>query len=235
VSPPPAAGAPAGRYPDRRAAGARLATSVRDRLAQHPSPGAGPVVVLGLPRGGVPVAAPVAAALDAALDVYPVRKLGVPGRRELAMGAIAGDGERVLNADVLRQLDIDPATVEQVTAAELVELRRQIAAYREDRPAPQVRDAVVVVVDDGLATGATMRAAVEALRLQRPSRLLVAAPVGARSTVAALEAVADDVVVPLVPADFHAVGQWYDDFRPTLDADVRALLRQAAERSPRGR
>ena len=182
------------------------------------------MIVLGLPRGGVPVAAEVARGLKAPLDVFVVRKLGVPGREELAMGAIASGGVRVLNRAVVEGLEIGEDVVEAVAARELHELERREAAYRDDRPPPDVNGKVVIVVDDGLATGSTMRAAVAALRAQGPSRIVVAVPVGSSATCHDLEAEADEVVCARMPVNFLAVGQWYHDFTPTTDDQIRRLL-----------
>lgn len=210
------------RFADRLAAGRRLATA----LAAYK--GQGDVVVLGLPRGGVPVAYEVARALGAPLDVFLVRKLGVPGHEELAMGAIASGGVRVLNEDVLEGLRIPPRVVEDVTDIEAAELERRERAYRGGRPPLDVRGRVVIVVDDGLATGSTMRAAVAALRRLEPARIVVAVPTGASETCAMLRDEADEVVCLTTPDPFHAVGLWYDDFRPTTDDQVRALLAESA-------
>ncbi len=210
------------RFADRLAAGRRLATA----LAAYK--GQGDVVVLGLPRGGVPVAYEVARALGAPLDVFLVRKLGVPGHEELAMGAIASGGVRVLNEDVLEGLRIPPRVIEDVTDIEAAELERRERAYRGGRPPFDVRGRVVIVVDDGLATGSTMRAAVAALRRLEPARIVVAVPTGASETCAMLRDEADEVVCLTTPDPFHAVGLWYDDFRPTTDDQVRALLAESA-------
>ncbi len=185
------------------------------------------VLVLGLPRGGVPVAAEVAGGLGAPLDVFVVRKLGVPGHDELAMGAIASGGVRVLNRAVVDGLDIEPAVIERVAARELKELERRDTAYRDGRPPPDLAGKIVIVVDDGLATGATMRAAVSAVRAMGPARVVVAVPVGARRTCHELEEVADEVVCARMPATFQAVGQWYADFSPTTDAEIRRLLSES--------
>jgi putative phosphoribosyl transferase len=193
--------------------------------------GRGDVVVLGLPRGGVPVAAPVALALQAPLDVLVVRKLGLPGQPEVAMGAIAGVGdavELVRNERVLSAVSVPDEDFEAVHERELRELRRRESAYREGRPAVPVRDRVVVLVDDGLATGSTMRAAVAAVRRQHPARLVVAVPVGSADSCAALRRDADEVVCGWTPEPFYAVGQGYRDFRATEDDEVTAALQQAA-------
>jgi putative phosphoribosyl transferase len=182
------------------------------------------VIVLGLPRGGVPVAAEVAAGLGTPLDVFVVRKLGVPGHDELAMGAIASGGVRILNDTVITGLDISDAVIAEVAAREAEELQRRERAYREDRPAPDLDGKVVIVVDDGLATGSTMRAAVAALRAQRPARIVVAVPVGSATTCHDLLSEADEVVCARTPTFFQAVGQWYDDFSPTTDAEISRLL-----------
>lgn len=211
-------------FEDRRDAGRRLA----DRLtayAHRPD-----VLVLGLPRGGVPVAYEVAQALGAPLDVFIVRKLGVPGREELAMGAIATGGVRVLNREVVEELSIPPEVIERVAEAEGQELERRERLYRDDRPPPLAQGRVVIVVDDGLATGATMRAAVAALRQSRPARLVVAVPTAARSTFEDLGREVDEIVAVILPDAFHAVGLWYHDFRPTTDDEVRSLLASAAGR-----
>ncbi|HYX44327.1 MAG TPA: phosphoribosyltransferase [Acidimicrobiales bacterium] len=205
-------------FQDRVDAGRVLAQELR------PYAGRPDVVVLGLPRGGVPVAAEVARALGATLDVLVVRKLGVPGHRELAMGAIAPGGVRVLNTDVVRALGIDESVVDEVAADEAAELERRQKLYRGDRPFPDLADKVVIVVDDGLATGATMRVAVSALRAHRPRRVVVAVPVGARPTCQALAQEADEVVCARTPAAFQAVGEWYRDFSPTTDAEIPRLL-----------
>jgi predicted phosphoribosyltransferase len=184
------------------------------------------VLVLGLPRGGVPVAFEVAQALGAPLDVYLVRKLGVPGHAELAMGAIASGGVRVVNQAMLRSLRISPQQLDAVIRAEEAELRRQERVYRGDRPPPDVSGRTAILVDDGLATGATMQAAVAALRSAGPKEVVVAVPVAPPETCAELEAEADRVVCALTPEPFYAVGAWYRDFSQTSDDEVRELLRR---------
>jgi len=192
------------------------------------------VLVLALPRGGVPVAYEVARALDAPLDVFLVRKLGLPGQEELAMGAIATGGVRVLNEDVVRALDLPDEVIDEVTAREQQELKRRERMYRGDRPPPDVRGRTVILVDDGLATGSTMRAAVAALRQMQPACIIVAVPVGAPETCAELQDEADEVVCARAPEPFYAVGVWYGDFSQTTDEEVRDLLERAAERTPIG-
>jgi predicted phosphoribosyltransferase len=205
-------------FRDRTEAGQELA----GKLAHYA--GRSDVLVLALPRGGVPVAAEVARALGAPLDVILVRKLGLPGREELAMGAIASGGVRVLNDEVVNMLGVPPDIIEQVAAREVLELRRREQAYRGDRRPPDVRGRTVIVIDDGLATGSTMRAAVMALRSQRPARIVVAVPVGAADTCNEFAAVADESVCARTPEPFFGVGRWYVDFAPPSDDEVRQLL-----------
>ena len=205
-------------FADRAEAGELLAerlTAYRDR---------DDVVVLALPRGGVPVAREVARALGVRLDVYVVRKLGVPGHEELAMGAIATGGVRLLNHDVIDALGIPMNVIDAVAAREQQELERREQTYRGGRGPIALTNKTVILVDDGLATGATMRAAVMAARQQQPARVIVAVPVGAVSTCADLAAEADDVVCVRTPDPFVAVGLWYRDFTPTTDYEVRSLL-----------
>lgn len=212
-------------YTDRREAGRVLA----DELAGYR--GRGDVLVLGLPRGGVPVAAQVAAGLDAPLDVLVVRKLGLPVQPELAMGAIAAVGEDVevvRNEDVLREAAVPEHVFARVYEAELAELRARQRAYRGARPTPELTGRTVLVVDDGLATGATMRAALAALRRFRPRVLVVAVPVGAAAACAAVARSADEVICPWEPEPFYAVGHAYRRFQATTDAEVRACLAGAA-------
>ena len=189
------------------------------------------VNVLGLPRGGVPVAYEVARRLNAPLDVFIVRKLGVPGFEELAAGAIASGGVRVLNEDVVRALPHADEIIESVTARETAELERREQSYRNGRPPPELRDRIVILVDDGLATGATMRAAVAALRRRGAAKIIVAVPVGAPETCRELEELVDEIVCAIAPEFFQAVGQYYEDFSQTSDEEVRDLLKRASERS----
>ena len=205
-------------FRDRTEAGAALAGALDAYRAREDG------IVLGLPRGGVPVAAEVARALALPLDVFVVRKLGVPGHEELAFGAIASGGTRVLNDDVLAAVGIPADTVARVTATAQAELAAREHAYRNDRPLPSLEGRVVLVADDGLATGASMRAAVVAVRALGAAHVVVAVPVGAAPTCDALRAVADDVVCAMTPEAFIAVGRWYDDFTQTTDAEVRAAL-----------
>jgi predicted phosphoribosyltransferase len=209
-------------FRDRREAGRALARSLL-RWANRPG-----VLVLALPRGGVPVGFEVARAIGAPLDVFVVRKLGVPGHEELAMGAIASGGARVLEYDVIADLGIPPAAVEDATRREEEELRRRERAFREGRPPADVEGKTVILVDDGLATGATMRAAIAALRRREPAAIVVAVPVGAPETCAAIARLADDCVCLETPAGFSAVGLWYEDFEQTTDAEVRQLLSEPA-------
>jgi putative phosphoribosyl transferase len=208
----------AGRaFADRVDAGRQLAAALRHHRG-------GGVLVLGLPRGGVPVAAEVAAALDADLDVLVVRKLGVPGHEELAMGAVAGGGLRVLNQDVLSRLSLPASVLEGTTARAAAVVADRERAYRGDRPTPVLRGRRVVLVDDGLATGATMRVAVRAVTGAGASPVVAAVPVAPPSACEALRALADEVVCLHTPSSFLAVGAWYDDFSETSDDEVRALL-----------
>jgi putative phosphoribosyl transferase len=189
------------------------------------------VVVLGLPRGGVPVAYEVAKYLHAPLDVFIVRKLGVPGFEELAAGAIASGDVRVLNQDVVRAIPHATEAIEAVTAKETAELQRREQTYREGRPAPELRGKIAILVDDGLATGATMRAAVKALRQRGAAKIVVAVPVGPPDTCEELAHEADEAICLSAPPFFQAVGQYYEDFAQTTDDDVRDLLTRAAQES----
>jgi predicted phosphoribosyltransferase len=210
------------QFRDRTEAGRFLARKL-GRYAGDPD-----VLVLALPRGGVPVAYEVARALGAPLDVFLVRKLGVPGHEELAMGAIASGGVRVLNTEVVRLVNVPPEVIDLVAAEEKQELERREREYRGARPPLQVAGRVVILVDDGLATGSSMRAAVAALRRINPHRVVVAVPVAAAETCDELSAEVDDVVCAFTPEPFRAVGLWYQDFAQTTDDEVRELLRQAA-------
>lgn len=193
------------------------------------------VLVLGLPRGGIPVAFRVAKALRAPLDVLVVRKLGMPDEPELAMGAIASGGVRVLNDDVVKAYGIAPQTIDRVAAYEQVELTRRERLYRGDAPLPDVRGRIVILVDDGIATGSTMRAAIKVLRQQQVGRIVVAVPVAAATTCAEMRPLVDDLVCVLTPKFLLGIGQWYDDFSQTSDDEVRKLLEQARqERDPSG-
>jgi predicted phosphoribosyltransferase len=213
------------RFDDRSDAGRSLAAA----LAHYG--GRDDVVVLALPRGGVPVGYEVATALGADLDVIVVRKLGAPGQEELALGAIAAGGTIVLNDDVVHDLGVPEATVDDIARREGQELARRERAYRGSRPAADLRDRTVILVDDGLATGATMRAAVESVRQRRPERLVVAVPTAAADTRDEIAREVDEVVCVTTPTPFRGVGMWYRDFAQTSDDEVMRLL-AAARRSP---
>ncbi len=208
------------RFRDRHDAGRQLAAALGEYAGRDD------VIVLALPRGGVPVGVEVARALGATLDVFLVRKLGVPGHEELAMGAVATGGVRVLNEDLVRRLGLSAEEMHEVVAREEEELARRETVYRGDRPRLDVRFKTVILVDDGLATGATMRAAVEALRRERPAKLVVAVPTAAAESCEDLRPEVDELVCLSTPQPFYAVGLWYDDFTPTTDEEVRASLSQ---------
>lgn len=209
------------RFPDREAAGRALAARLTAYVARPD------VLVLALPRGGVPVAFEVARAVRAPLDLILVRKLGVPGEEELAMGAIAEGGLQVLNAEVIEAFRIGPDLIARAAATAMREIERQSRLYRAGRPAPDLRNRTVILVDDGLATGATMRAAIDAARAQQAARLIVAAPVAAHETVELLKPMVDELAIVTMPEAFGAIGLWYSNFSPVGDDEVRALLQQA--------
>jgi putative phosphoribosyl transferase len=210
-------------FRDRREAG-RLLAATLTAYANRPD-----VLVLALPRGGVPVAYEVARALGAPLDVFLVRKLGVPGHEELAMGAIATGGVRVINDELVRALRIPDEMIEAVVAKEQQELERRERLYRGDRPPPDVRGRTVILVDDGLATGATMYAAVKALQQQQAARIVVAVPIASPETCEQLSGEVDDIICAVTPEPFYAVGLWYEDFSQTTDEEVHDLLARARE------
>jgi predicted phosphoribosyltransferase len=210
-------------FRDRRAAGRELAA----RLSEYKD--RADVVVLALPRGGVPVAYEIARALGAPLDLFLVRKLGLPGHRELAMGAIASGGVRVLNEDVVKWYGVSARVIDEVTREEQIELERREQAYRDGRAAVDLQGRTVLLVDDGLATGSTMKAAVHAVRAHAPARIVVAVPVGAPDTCREFANIADEIVCLRTPDPFAAVGLWYRDFSETTDEEVRILLHQSPE------
>ena len=211
-------------FRDRSEAGELLAARLRD-YEKRPE-----ALVLALPRGGVPVGYEIARRLELPLDVFVVRKLGVPGQRELAMGAIASGGVRVLNEDVLRAMPYAATAVAEVTAQETREVERRERDYRDGRPAPELEQRVVILVDDGLATGATMLAGIAALRQKDPAKIVVAVPVCPPETLAEIERAADETVALYAPEWFRGVGQFYDDFAQLSDENVRDLLARAAEK-----
>lgn len=215
------------RFLNRREAGMELAEKLSRFGGRHD------VVVLGLARGGVPVAFEVARGLRLPLDVFVVRKLGAPGHEEFAIGAIASGGVRVLNTEAIQLLGLTPAAIERITRLELQELERREREYRDNRAPAGVKGRTVIVVDDGLATGATMQAAITALRKQQPAEIIVAAPVVAPDTCRNLRTTADDCVYVQSPEPFYGVGLWYVDFSPTSDDEVRSLLEIAARKPAR--
>ncbi len=211
-------------FRDRTDAGRQLA-ALLTRYADRTD-----VLVLALPRGGVPVAYEVAKELNAPLDVFLVRKLGVPGHEELAMGAIASGGVRVLNEDIVNYLKIPDEVIDAIAAVEQRELERRQRAYRGDRPPPDVKDRVVILIDDGLATGSTMRAAAASLRLQKPRRIVVAVPVSSPETCDEFRSEVDEIICAFTPEHFQGVGLWYEEFSQTSDEEVRELLKRATQR-----
>ena len=206
------------RFRDRRDAGRQLAKKLV-QYANRPD-----VLILALPRGGVPVAYEVARVLSVPMDIFIVRKLGLPGHEELAIGAIASGGIRVLNEDIIRGLHIPDEVIDYVAQRELKELQRREHIYRGDNPPPEVRDRIVILVDDGLATGASMRAAVTGLRTQNPKRIVVAVPVAAPETCEAYGKEVDEIICAITPEPFVGVGWWYEDFSQTTDEGVRLFL-----------
>ncbi|MEC4811785.1 MAG: phosphoribosyltransferase [Scytonema sp. PMC 1069.18] len=212
------------RFKNRTAAGQFLAAELAKYANRRD------VLVLALPRGGVPVAFEIAKALNLPLDVFVVRKLGVPDQRELAMGAIASGGVRVLNQDIVRSLRIPEQEIDKVAEKEQQELQRRQRIYRGDRPFPKLQEHTVILVDDGLATGATMRAAVTALQKYEPVKIAIAVPVAAPETCQEFENNVDEVVCGMKPNPFYSVGLWYDDFPQTADEEVHDLLEKAANR-----
>ena len=210
-------------FRDRTDAGRQLAARLT-RYADRTD-----VLVLALPRGGVPVAYEVAKELKAPLDVFLVRKLGVPGQEELAMGAIASGGVRVLNEDIVNYLGIPDEVIEAIAAVERRELERRAVAYRDDRAPPEVKGRIVILIDDGLATGSTMRAAARSLRLQKPRRIVVAVPVSSPETCDEFRSEVDEIVCAFTPENLQGVGLWYQDFSQTSDEEVRELLKRAAQ------
>jgi putative phosphoribosyl transferase len=208
-------------FRDRREAGRKLAAKLQ-RFRDRPD-----VLVLALPRGGVPVGFELARELNLPLDVFVVRKLGVPWQPELAMGAVASGGIRFLNRDMVRSLGVSESEIAETTAREEESVRQRDILFRDSRPAPKIAGQTVLVVDDGLATGSSMRAAVAALRQRSPARIVVVVPVGSAATCRELESQADEVLCLVTPEPFWAVGQWYADFSPTTDQQVQELLRQA--------
>jgi predicted phosphoribosyltransferase len=208
-------------FRDRRDAGKKLA----QKLSAFAGVQNG--LILALPRGGVPVAYEVAVALSLPLDIFLVRKLGVPGREELAFGAIASGGIRVLNPDVVRMLGIPDEVINFVITRQLEELKRREKLYRGNRPSAELRDRTVILIDDGLATGASMRAAVAGLRARHPARIVIAVPTAAPQTCDAFRSEVDEVVCAITPEVFYGVGRWYDDFSQVIDEEVRVLLEEA--------
>jgi len=207
------------RFKNRAHAGQYLA----ERLNQYAN--ASDAIILGLPRGGVVVAREIADRLSLPLDIFLVRKLGVPGYEELAMGAIASGGVRVMNEEVMQQIRISESVLESVTRREELELKRREVAYRGNRPALDVKGLTVILVDDGLATGATMRAAVKALRRQEPRKIVIAVPTASPDVCEEFRAEVDEILCGMTPAPFHAVGAWYEDFSQTTDEEVQQLLK----------
>ncbi len=209
------------RFTDRRHAGRILAQKLSAYTGQTD------VIVLALPRGGVPVAYEVALALNAPLDIFLVRKLGLPGREELAIGAIASGGIRVLNEDIIRVLGVPEEVINIVARNELQELQRREHNYRGDRPAPELHDRKVILIDDGLATGASMRAAVVGVRAQHPARIVIAVPAASPELCNAFQFEVDEMVCAMTPEPFYGLSRWYEDFSQTTDAEVRMFLEQA--------
>ncbi len=209
------------KFQDRQEAGKILAEQLK-KYARNPD-----VIVLALPRGGVPVAYEIAVALSVPLDVFIVRKLGVPGHEELAMGAIAMGGTVVFNEEIVRDLDISKSAIDNVIQSEQQELKRREKTYRDDRPFPILAKKIIILVDDGIATGATMKAAIKALRQQNPAKIIMAVPVAEESTCKKMATLVDEVICPLKPTYFYAVGAWYEDFSQTTDAEVFEFLTAA--------
>ncbi len=208
------------KYPNRQAAGKILAHALQ-AYANRPN-----VIVLALPRGGVPVAFEVAKSLNVPLDIFIVRKLGVPGHEELAMGALAMGGTIVFNDDVIKSLSISKQAIDHVIQEETKELQRRELNYRGQKPFPTLREKTIILIDDGIATGATLRAAIKALYQQKPASIVVAVPVAERTTSKKIASLVNKLVCPLITDDFYAVGQYYDDFSQTTDEEVRVLLNQ---------
>ena len=209
-------------FKDRRDAGRKLAQRL-SRYAEQPK-----ILILALPRGGVPVAYEVARALGARLDIFIVRKLGLPGHEELAMGAVASGGVRILNRDIIRMFSIPDEVINFVVKRELQELQRREKLYRGNRPGPEVRDQTVILIDDGLATGASMRAAITGLRAQGPARIVVAVPAAAPEVCEAFREEVDEIVCAITPEPFYGVGRWYEDFTQVTDEEVKVLLEEAS-------